>query len=656
MASVGYISLLLALVASIYSAIAFIFGKASENRQSLINGASIGILVAAGFISLSSFILIVAFLTHNFQIEYVYQYSNVDTPLAYLISGLWAGNDGSLLFWAWLLSVFAAIIVFRNRKEANDLLPYALTVTLIVQVFFLALLIVVSNPFKVLPSVPLDGRGLNPLLENPGMIIHPPALLAGYVAFTIPFAFAISSMLSRKSDTEWIISVRKWAIAAWLLLGLGNILGAWWAYYELGWGGFWGWDPVENAGLMPWLVGTAFLHSVMVQRRKGMLKIWNKVLIILAFTLSIFGTFLTRSGVLSSVHAFSNTGLGIFFLVFIVLILIFSFGLLYYRRKELKSKSVMDSFVSRESAFLLNNLLFIVGTSFVLLGTTFPILSEAFIGTKIVLKAPFFNKVNGPVFLAVILLIGICSLIGWQKITISNLLRKFLWPLVFAFVVVVLLIIFGVTQAYAVTSFFVCAFVLSVVMLEWLKDIRARRRSSDENCLAAFFSLLKLNRTRYGGYMVHIAMILITLGVVGITFYSIETETVLRPGETVQVGSYSLLYDNLESSTVRNRTVDSATIIVSRNGKTLGILNPEKQFDKNFGSVTEVDIRSTLVEDLYVILLASDSEKNAAFRIFINPLVKWMWIGGYVFLLGGLVALWPSRQQVSVIENNEDVG
>jgi len=655
MAYIGNISLWLALIASIYAAVAFSFGKAAGNRRSLINGAGKGLLVAAGFISLSSVILIIAFLTHNFQIEYVYQYSNTDTPLAYLISGLWAGNDGSLLFWAWLLSIFAAIVFLQKHKEGNGLSPYALSVIMVVQAFFLVLMLRISNPFELLSSVPVDGRGLNPLLENPGMIIHPPALLAGYAAFTVPFAFAISALLSGRSDTDWITAIRKWTVIAWLLLGLGNILGAWWAYYELGWGGFWGWDPVENAGLLPWLVGTAFLHSVMAQRRRGMLKIWNKVLIILTFSLVIFGTFLTRSGILSSVHDFPDTKLGPFFLIFLLIILVGSFGLLFYRRKKLKSDAVMDSLVSRESAFLLNNLLLVVATLFIGIGTVFPILSEAVYGTSIILKPPFFNRMIGPIFLGVILLIGVCSLIGWRKISIRNLARKFLSPLFAAFTVAVLLFIFGIRQGYALVSFSVAGFVLSTVLQEWLRDIRARHRNTEENYFKAFLNLLKLNRPRYGGYIVHIAMVLITLGVVGTTFYGTETETVAKPGDSIAIGNYSLLYDNLESQSIRNRNVDSAEIIVSQNGKILGTLKPEKHSDKNYGSVTEVGIRSTLVEDLYIILLGSDSEKNAVFKILVNPLVKWMWIGGYMLLLGGLVSLWPSRQQISVIDNDEGV-
>ncbi len=655
MAYVGYISLFLALLASIYSAIAYVIGVTGGRRQALIDSARNGLLAATGLISISSIILIIAFLTHNFQIEYVASYSSKDTPIAYLISGLWAGNDGSLLLWAWILSVFAAIVVLQKRSVGNDLLPYASAIIMGTQTFFLILLLVVSNPFKELGFMPADGMGLNPLLENPGMVIHPPTLLAGYVGFTIPFAFAISALLNGRLGDEWIISIRKWMLVAWLFLGIGNVLGAWWAYVELGWGGFWAWDPVENAGFMPWLVATAFLHSIMMQRRRGMLKIWNMVLIILTFALSIFGTFLTRSGVLSSVHTFNDTNLGPFFLIFLILILFGSIGLLLYRREGLKSEAEMESLVSRESTFLLNNLL-LVGAAFaIFLGTVFPVISEAVRGTKITVGAPFFNQVNGPIFLGVILLTGVCSLIGWRRASIKNLVRNFLWPLSGAIVVSLILIVAGVRHGYAIVAFFLCSFVLFTISYEWLRGTQARRRMRGDNYLKAFFGLIGANRPRYGGYIVHISMIFITVGVVGTTFFGTETDATIKPGETIEIGSYSLLYDKLDSYPTETREVVNATFIVSHNGKIVGELISEKYFDEDYQPVTEVAIRPTLLEDLYVILLGWDGypempskDENTAFKVLVNPLVNWIWIGGGVLLLGGLFVLWPDRQQLPV--------
>ncbi|MFC2003917.1 heme lyase CcmF/NrfE family subunit, partial [Chloroflexota bacterium] len=396
MADIGYIALLLALVAAIYSAIAFVFGargRPPEVRDSARNS----LLAVFGLVSISVATLVHALVTHNFQIEYVASYSSHDTSLPYLISGLWAGNAGSLLFWAWLLSLLATIVALQKRDRSRELVSYASTIIMATEAFFLVLLLFVSNPFHKLAFAPVEGMGLNPMLENPGMIIHPPAVLAGYVGFTIPFAFAIAALLTRRLGDEWIVAVRRWTLLAWLLLGIGNIIGAWWAYVELGWGGYWAWDPVENAGLMPWLVATAFLHSAMMQRRRGMLKVWNMVLIIMTFSLSIFGTFLTRSGILSSVHTFSESSLGPFFLVFIGATIIGSMGLVYYRSEGLKSEGEMESLVSRESTFLLNNLLLVGAVFAILLGTIFPLISQVVRGVKIGVGAPFFNQINGPI-------------------------------------------------------------------------------------------------------------------------------------------------------------------------------------------------------------------------------------------------------------------
>ncbi|MFC1847630.1 heme lyase CcmF/NrfE family subunit [Chloroflexota bacterium] len=395
MADIGYIALFLALLASIYAAISFAFG-AKREHQALIESAKHGLLAACGLVSISVLTLLYALLTHDFSIEYVYLYTSRDLSLAYLISALWAGNDGSLLFWAWLLSIFATVMLIQKRDVSRALVPYASSIIMLTEGFFLILILFISNPFQKLGFIPPDGRGLNPLLENPGMIIHPPTLLAGYVGLTIPFAFAIAALLTRRLGDEWIIAIRKWTLLPWLLLGVGNILGAWWAYIELGWGGYWAWDPVENAGLMPWLVATAFLHSIMMQRRRGMLKVWNMVLIILTFTLSIFGTFLTRSGILSSVHTFAETSLGPFFLVFLGITLFGSLGLLFYRSEDLEGEAEMESLVSRESTFLLNNLL-LVGAAFaIFLGTVFPVISEAVRGVKITVGPPFFQSGKRP--------------------------------------------------------------------------------------------------------------------------------------------------------------------------------------------------------------------------------------------------------------------
>ena len=647
MADIGYIALLLALVASVYSAVAFIYGV-RRRHPALTESAKNSLLAVCGLVSISVAILAYALVTHNFQIEYVASYTSRDLSLAYLLSALWAGNDGSLLFWAWLLSLFAAVVVLQKRDVGKELVPYASSVIMGTQAFFLILLLSVSNPFHKLPSAPADGMGLNPMLENLGMIIHPPTLLAGYVGFTIPFAFAIAALLSRRLGDEWLLTIRRWTLLSWLLLGIGNIIGAWWAYVELGWGGYWAWDPVENAGLMPWLVATAFLHSIMMQRRRGILKVWNMVLIILTFSLTIFGTFLTRSGIISSVHTFAESALGPFFLVFLGITFIGSLVLLYYRSKELKGEAEMVFLISRESTFLLNNLL-LVGAAFaIFFGTVFPVISEAVRGVKISVGPPFFNQVNGPIFLATILLIGVCALIGWRRASIKNLARNFLWPLVAALILGIALFILGIREWYAIVAFFICSFVLFTILYEWFRGTRARHRMRAENFLKAFFGLIGSNRPRYGGYIVHIAIILIAIGVIGSSFYNTEKEAVLMPGESMTIKNYTLTYEHMNHYQTQSKIVVTATLSVYNEGKLLGVLTPEKYFHRTYEQpVTEVAIRTSPIEDLYVILVGWNEDGTTAFKVLVNPLVNWIWVGGGVLFLGGLIAFWPERRQLA---------
>ncbi|MFQ5997452.1 MAG: heme lyase CcmF/NrfE family subunit [Dehalococcoidales bacterium] len=645
MADIGYIALFLALLTSVYSAGAYVLGTRGKH-QALVHSARNSLLATCGLISLSVAILVYALVTHDFAIEYVASYTSSDLSLIYRLSALWAGNDGSLLFWAWLLSLFATVVVLQKRGIGKELVPYASSVTMIAQAFFLLLLLLVSNPFQKLPTVPAEGMGLNPLLENPGMILHPPMLLAGYVGFTIPFAFAIAALLTRRLGDEWLIVIRRWTLLAWLFLGVGNLIGAWWAYVELGWGGYWAWDPVENAGLMPWLVATAFLHSIMMQRRRGILKVWNMVLIILTFTLAIFGTFLTRSGILSSVHTFGESTLGPFFLIFIGITLFGSFGLLYYRSDELKGEAEMESLVSRESTFLLNNLL-LVGAAFaIFLGTVFPVISEAVRGVKISVGPPFFNQVNGPIFLTLILLAGICTLIGWRQASIKNLVRNFLWPLVVALILVIVLFVLGVREWYALIAYPICGFVFATIVYEWFRGTGARHRMRTENYLKAFWGLIMTNKPRYGGYIIHIAVILIAIGVIGSSLYETEKEATIKPGESMTIKNYTLTYENLDYYETQSKEVVTATLSVYNQGELLGKLIPEKYFHRSYEQpVTEVAIRTTLREDLYVILVGWD-EDVTTFKVLVNPLVNWIWIGGGVLVLGGVIVFWPERRKL----------
>jgi cytochrome c-type biogenesis protein CcmF len=648
MADIGYIALFLALAVSVYSVIAFIVGGIKNGNSAWFGSARNSLLAATGLITIAVGVLWTAILTHQFNIEYVAQYTSTDMPLVYLISTLWAGNDGSLLFWAWLLSIFAAIVVLTRHRTGQDLVPIASAVMMFSLVFFLVLLVVVANPFDTLSFTPLEGNGLNPLLENIGMVVHPPTLLFGYVGFTVPFAFAIAALVKGRTSDEWLVLSRRWALITWLILGLGLVIGMWWAYVELGWGGYWAWDPVENAGLMPWLLATAFLHSIKMQRRRGMFKVWNMLLIIGTFGLSIFGTFLTRSGLLSSVHTFGETGLEPYFLTFLGVTILGALGLLAYRSRMLRSETEMESFVSRESTFLLNNLLFVGATIAVFVGTMFPAISELFGGSEVTLGANFFNQVNGPIFLAIVALAGICTLIGWRKASNSNLIRNFLRPLIAALVLAVVLFALGVRELTALAAYPLLLFVLMTILTEWLRGANSRRKVRNENFIIAFLRLIWSNKPRYGGYIIHLGILVMTMGIIGSSVFDAKTTAVLNEGETVEINQYALTFDKLDFYTTPSRDVITAGLAVTADGKDAGHIIAEKIYHYSFAQpVTEVGIIGSPIEDLYVIFIDWDETGAAAFEIRVIPLVLWVWIGGMIIALGGVVAFWPERRAVT---------
>jgi len=644
-ADIGYIVLILALVSSIYSAVASIVGSKRGNRELVASGRR-ALLAVCALISIASATLLYSLITHDFQIEYVASYTNRDMPLMYLLSGLWAGAAGSLLFWAWTLAVLGAIIVIRNRSQnIRDLLPYFSSIMMITVAFFLIVMIFNSNPFEKLSWLPADGAGLNPMLENPAMIYHPPTLLIGYAGFTVPFAFAIAALITKRLGNEWIKTIRRWTLFSWLMLGMGIIMGMQWAYVELGWGGYWAWDPVENASLMPWLTGTALLHSIIIQRRRGMLKVWNIVLVVLTFTLCIFGTFLTRSNILSSVHAFNSSAIGPFFLAFMAIALLGSLGLLYYRRGHLKSESQMDSLVSRESSFLLNNLIFVGAAFAVFLGTVFPFISETVSGTKITVGAPYFNQVIVPIFAVLILLAGICVFLGWRRTTPKKLIKNFLLPVVAALIICLVLFIVGIREWYALTFFPLCAFVAGTHLFAWYREVRARRSMRTENYLKAFWGLLTSNRPRYGGMLVHLGIVLMALGIIASSSYGVKQETTLQRGESMTIQNYILTYESISGRNTDSRSIVTATLSVYTGQKLIAELTPQKIYSLDHGvTVSEVDVRSTLIDDLYVSLVAwDDNGTTATFQVLVNPLVMWIWIGGFIILLGGLISYWPER-------------
>ncbi|MBI2955573.1 MAG: heme lyase CcmF/NrfE family subunit [Chloroflexi bacterium] len=645
MTDIGYAALLIAFIVSIFTVISFTWGRI-KGYGDLLAAARNGVYAVAALTTLAAIALWYAFLTRDFQVKYVAEYSDRKEPLAYTISSFWAGQEGSLLLWVWMIALFAVIVLYQNRDKHRELMPFVQVVLMSTAAFFLMILTLLSNPFARLPFAPQDGNGLNPLLQNPGMFFHPPTTYLGYVGFAVPFAFAMAALITGKLGDDWIRSTRRWTLFAWFFLSMGNLFGAQWAYVELGWGGFWAWDPVENASFMPWLTGTAYLHSVMIQQRRGMLKVWNFILIIGTFLLTIFGTFLTRSGILSSVHSFGQSNLGPFFLAFIGIVLVFSVGLLLDRLPHLKSDNELDSFLSRESSFLFNNLILVGATFATIWGTVFPLISEAVRGVKITVSQPFFNQVNGPIFLVLVLIMGICPLIGWRKASKENLLRNFLWPVIGAVAFAVVAYASGIRDLYALLAFTLCSFVVAVILIEVFRGTRARHRIYSENYLTAVGKLIWHNKPRYGGYIIHLGVIMIAIGIIGSFALKTEVDQTVAPGEMINVGQFSLKYNGLTQYPTANYDVVAANLEVYSGGKKVGSIAPSKNFQSATDEqpTTEVAIRTTLLEDLYVILAGWDRDMSASFKVMINPLVVWIWIGGSVLLLGTLIAFWPDEK------------
>ncbi len=643
MNDIGGAALLFAFVVAIYAVVIALLG-ARLRRQEMIRSAERATYGVFGLVTITMVVILYALLAHDFRLQYVASVSSRAMPTFYVIAALWGGQEGSMLLWLWLLAMYSAIVMVQNRHRNRELMPYVIATLMTTALLFLAMLVIVENPFRQLPQVPRDGQGLNPLLQNPLMVIHPPNLYLGFVGFAVPFAFAIGALASGRLDTQWIRSIRRWTLVAWLFLSIGILLGGQWAYVELGWGGYWAWDPVENASFMPWLTGTAFLHSVMIQEKKGMLKVWNMALVILTYALSIFGTFLTRSGVIASVHAFAQSSLGPYFLLYLAGIVGIAVALLVKRLPELRSDHRLESVVSRESSFLFNNL-FLVGIMFaVLWGTLFPIISEAVRGVKISVAAPFFNQVNIPLGLGLLFLSGVCPLIAWRKASVRNLRRNFLYPLSLSFVITAVLYTLGIRHVVALISFAICLFVFGTIVLEFYRGTRARRAVSGGTVWQAFVSLIRRNRRRYGGYIVHFGVVLIFVGITGSSAYQIEQNVVLHPGESALVGTFILQYDDLTRMIESTYEAFIAKLTVLRNGKYLTTLYPEKRlyFAQN-QPTTEVALRTRPFEDLYIIMAGFEPSKTATFKVFVNPLVFWMWMGGLVMVLGTAIAIWPER-------------
>jgi cytochrome c-type biogenesis protein CcmF len=643
MTEIGSLALYLALMLAVYAIGAGLYGG-QRRRPEWVKSAEHAAYAVFGCVVVASMALLHALVTRDFNVEYVAGYTSSTLPLRYAITAFWGGQKGSLLFWTLILTFFSALVHLQNRDKNRELMPYVTVTLMVVALFFLSLLAFITPPFERLAFTPREGSDLNPLLQNYWMQIHPPSLYLGYVSISVPFAFAIAALVTGRLGDVWIRTTRRWALTSWFFLSLGNLFGARWAYEVLGWGGYWAWDPVENAAIMPWLTCTAYLHSVMIQEKKNMLKVWNMILVFLTFFLTIFGTFITRSGVISSVHSFTQSGLGPFFMAFLLGVMAISLLLLLYRLPELKSDNELDSLLSREASFLLNNLVLVGLTFATFWGTVFPILSEWVRGVKITVGPPFFNKVNAPLGVLLLFLSGVGPVIAWRRSSVKNLQKSFAIPLAMGFLGGVFLFLLGFRHYYAVLIFSLALFVLATIFSEFYRGTRARQVMLHEGSAQALARLVSKNPRRYGGYVIHMGVVMIFVGIAASSLFKVEKQITLKPGDSFEVGRYTLKYNEVKISEDDHIASQAAAVGVFVGSRQIDTLHPEKRFyKKQEQPATEPAIRQTLREDLYVILGSYDESSGlATLQVFINPMVSWLWLGGFVLVIGTVIAMYPN--------------
>jgi cytochrome c-type biogenesis protein CcmF len=659
----GSFALILAFVCALY---AFGGGIAAiiTRHPLLIKSARQSGMATCGLIFVSTLSLVYLFLSDNYSVAYVVSHSNRDLSTLFKVAALWSGQEGSLLFWSFLLAIYVFSVLFVYRNKNGELMPYVGVILAGVQLFFLTISNFVASPFKALGVANgngafdlvsrADGNGLNPVLQYLEMAIHPPNLYSGYTGFTIPFAFALAALLARYPGEKWIHLTRKWTMIAWCFQSVGILLGAHWAYAVLGWGGYWGWDPVENASLLPWLTGTAFLHSVMMQEKRGMMKVWNVWLVFLTFMLCILGTLLTRSGVVSSVHAFAQSNIGNWFVGFLCTVLGVCLAAYFKNRDYLKSENQLDSLVSRESSFLFNNLVLLVACVAVLSGTLFPVFSEWFTGSRISVGAPFFNKVNIPLGLLLLFLTGVGPLLAWRKTSTESLRRNFLWPSILGLLAGIVGFLFGFREMFSLICLTLCIFVASTIVQEFYRGAKVVRVRTGADWLTSCVDLTLRNTRRYGGYIVHVGMVMIFIGFAGQAFNK-ELEKEMPVGSTLKIGKYELLMQSMDQKQEKNYVAERMIVEVMKDHKPVMMLYPERRnFPTNQESGTMVAIYSTLREDLYVVYAGiNPATSQPTMHVFINPLVKWVWWGGMVVVMGTIVALLPNRAAVVVLSKAE---
>lgn len=649
-ADLGFTAVLLALLASLFTIGAAWYGKQKDDIRWVMSARN-ATIATFPLLLLAAGLLITLLVTGDFSIEYVWRVSSIDMPEYLKVTAMWGGQAGSLLLWNVVLAGFTAVAMAKQWHDHKEIMPYALIIASLTQIFFLTLTIFLENPFARLEAIPPNGNGLNPLLRHPGMIIHPPMLYIGYVGFVVPYIFAMAALMSGKLDESWIKTTRRWTLISWLFLSLGIILGGRWAYDVLGWGGYWAWDPVENASFMPWLAGTAFLHSSIIQEKQKMFKVWNMSLIILTYLLVIYGTFIVRSGVISSVHSFAQSGVGPWFFGFFAFMMILSVYWVVKRIDDLKSKNSLDSFLSREAAFLLNNFLFLTILVIIFILTNFPIITEIITNERSFVGPPVYEQALAPLFGLLVLLMGVAPLTMWYRTSPERIGMPLRWPALASTIFVIGLLVAGIRQYGGLVGIWVITFSAILTILEFWKGTRARMRKG-EPIWAAFSNLIARDRRRYGGYWIHLGVIIMAFGIVGVEIFQQETQIQLQQGESMSLGRYEMQFMGMsEFAGPDDLIITQATVDVYENGTYVTTLNPRTElYTRTQQPMTIPSSRSTIFDDFYVLVVNWEgvSATAATFRVFLNPLINWVWAGGFVFVIGTMIAAWPEEQKSRV--------
>ncbi len=642
---IGHFSVVVAFVLSILGMACALLGLWTKNwdwvRVGRVALTLIFVLLAVGMAT-----LIYSFLIRDFSVAYVANTSNSKLPLFYTIAAVWGGHEGSLLLWVFILATFSTVAVWLHWRTQPAIIPYLIGMECLVIFGFLALIVFLSSPFERLIPAPLDGKDLNPLLQDPAMVMHPPMLYMGYVGFSIPFSFAMAALFSGRLGEEWIKVTQRWTIFAWLCLTTGILMGGYWAYYELGWGGYWGWDPVENASFMPWLVGTAFLHSVMVQEKRKMFKVWNLFLIIVTFSLSLIGTFLVRSGVLTSVHTFAtDPERGLYILLFLTVMMVLSFGTLIVRANKLRSSVELDSMVSRESVFLFNNLFFLVAAATVFLGTLYPLMIETWQGAKVTVGPPYYNTVFMPVALGLLLLMGIGPYIPWRKASLASLKKSFLAPVVVGIIATIVLFLLGIRSAYALAGTFVVGFAGSTHFMDVGKISSIYSKREGVNIFKGFVSAFTSNQRRYAGLITHLGVLVLVIGIIASTIYQTEKVVNLRVGDEFTLGDYQVKLNKIHEVEGSNWVAQEGVFLVTRQGQPITELRPQKRvYPESQTPTTESAIFAINMGHIFLTMPDVSADGVAVARGVLNPLILWVWGGGAIMGLGVLLNIFRPRR------------